>query len=509
MKSEVKTAASRLGCVLAAAWLAGCATPSGLERHLRSDAGAVRDCAEWFRSLDAQIDAAGVRDAQQSRVSGYPYLRTDRVHAALRPEPSADARVLRAWAVRLGDLDLEARSAEIENLPRASLDALPGMRDAGRVVAIDRTRACGERLRESDLADRQARESMLASARVPDDYSSAMRVLGLYALTRLPFASGVRDWQEETLAAFRRRSASGGNPMVIRYAPPGAEESDFSAAATILARADSDPLGIPDMSEREFERLSAAYAPSFEIETLGSFDQFGALRWAPAASTPFVDAVHPVVYRQAAYTRYDGRVLLQFVYTIWFPERPAKGDFDILAGRLDGLTWRVTLAPDGEPLVYDTIHPCGCYHMFFPTARAHPTAAPDPNEEWAFVPQSLRRVRSGERPVVRIASGTHYVEGVALVRGRDSLVRYGFRAYDELRSMPRQVGTHRSAFGPDGLIAGTERSERFLFWPMGIASAGAMRQWGRHATAFVGRRHFDDADLFERRFEFVLEEAGR
>jgi hypothetical protein len=35
---------------------------------------------------------------------------------------------------------------------------------------------------------------------------------------------------------------------------------------------------------------------------------------------------------------------------------------------------------------------------------------------------------------------------------------------------------------------------------MGIANPGAMRQWGTHATAFVGRRHFDDADLFERRF---------
>jgi hypothetical protein len=28
-----------------------------------------------------------------------------------------------------------------------------------------------------------------------------------------------------------------------------------------------------------------------------------------------------------------------------------------------------------------------------------------------------------------------------------------------------------------------------------------MRQWGRHATAFVGHRHFDDADLFEKYFE--------
>jgi hypothetical protein len=35
---------------------------------------------------------------------------------------------------------------------------------------------------------------------------------------------------------------------------------------------------------------------------------------------------------------------------------------------------------------------------------------------------------------------------------------------------------------------------------MGIESAGAMRQWGRHATAFVGRRHFDEAQLIERYF---------
>jgi hypothetical protein len=65
-------------------------------------------------------------------------------------------------------------------------------------------------------------------------------------------------------------------------------------------------------------------------------------------------------------------------------------------------------------------------------------------------------------------------------------------------------GTRASAFGRDGLVPGTERAERFVFWPMGIASAGAMRQWGRQPTAFIGRRHFDDADLFEKRFSFDL-----
>ena len=93
-----------------------------------------------------------------------------------------------------------------------------------------------------------------------------------------------------------------------------------------------------------------------------------------------------------------------------------------------------------------------------------------------------------------------------MVRGGDSVVRYVLRAYDELRSLPLLTGGKRSAFGPDGLIAGSERAERFLFWPMGIASAGAMRQWGRQPTAFVGRRHFDDPDLIERRFELDLAE---
>jgi hypothetical protein len=42
-----------------------------------------------------------------------------------------------------------------------------------------------------------------------------------------------------------------------------------------------------------------------------------------------------------------------------------------------------------------------------------------------------------------------------------------------------------------------KRRERFFFWPMGVPEPGAMRQWGHYATAFVGRRHFDDARLFE------------
>jgi hypothetical protein len=78
---------------------------------------------------------------------------------------------------------------------------------------------------------------------------------------------------------------------------------------------------------------------------------------------------------------------------------------------------------------------------------------------------------------------------------------YAWRAYRELYAIPIEGAKPRSLFGPDGIVPGSERGERFLLWPMGIASPGAMRERGRHATAFVGRRHFDDPYLLEDTFE--------
>jgi 8-oxo-dGTP pyrophosphatase MutT (NUDIX family) len=482
--------------LIGAAFLAaGCATGDGrLAPHLESGPDEVRECAQWYRAIDAEIDGAGVRDAQYTRVPGFPHLRVDRTLASLKGRAAESEPALRALGERLAELDAESRRHEIRNLPALTGDA--------RAHVLRRARDCGRRLREADLASAGTRQALLAAAHVPDDYSTVLRFFGLYYLTRIPFAASVRDWEKDTVAAFQREPDPAAHR--VRYAPPAAIPLPRSVVAGLLARAAFDPLGHPALSARELQQLAAVYAPSFEVAIGGDYDRFGGLRWRRASGVPQVDAAEPVVYVHAAYTRYRDQLLLQLVYTIWFTERPASGAFDLRAGSLDGVIWRVTLAPDGEPLIYDSIHPCGCFHLFFPTPRARPRPAQDTLEERAFVPQSLPPVGEGERPVVTIATGTHSVERVGLVRGADSLVRYTIRPYDELRSLPRAGGEHASAFGPEGLIAGTERLERFLFWPMGIASPGAMRQWGRHATAYVGRRHFDDADLVERRFELDL-----
>ena len=194
--------------------------------------------------------------------------------------------------------------------------------------------------------------------------------------------------------------------------------------------------------------------------------------------------------------------LVQLVYVAWMPERPKDNAVDLLSGRLDGIIWRVTLAPDGERVLYDTIHPCGCFHMFFPTPRVEPLPKPQRYVEWAFSPATLPAIPQGSRLIVSARTRSHYLRNVWPAESADGS-EYAFADYDVLRTLPLPGGGSRSAFGPDGLVPGTGRGERYFFWPMGIASAGAMRQWGTHATAFLGRRHFDDADLIEQRFRLV------
>ena len=494
MRTRLRVAALAAGaCALLAA---GCATlEAPFRAHLESAQTQVRGCADWYRLLDEHVAAAGTRDAQDARVPGFPYLRVSRLLASLRPV-AANETALQALADRMLALDLEARRYEIMNLPAGQLGGLP--------ESLARTQYCGRLLRELDLANPDARRALLERAQVADDYSLPSRVFGLYALTSFAFAAGIRRYEEQTRAQFRQEASAPAGAVVVRHAPPPGPPLSRGRAARILERAATNPLGIPEAGEAELAELFAAYAPSFEIAVAGDYDRFGALRWPRNGETPMVDGSDLAVYTQTAWTRYRDRVLLQLVYTIWFPERPPQEAGDILAGRLDGITWRVTLAPDGEPLVYDAMHPCGCFHLFFPTPRAQALPAPSGPEEWMFSPQALPTIAEGERPVLRIASGTHFIERVALVRGTDSLTRYELRPYGELRSMRRLGAGRASAFGPDGLVRGTERPERFVFWPTGIVSAGAMRQWGRHATAFVGRRHFDDADLLEKRFRLDL-----
>jgi hypothetical protein len=477
-------------------FLAACVAiekPQG--RNLTTATPEVEDCARWFATLDATVDRTGLRDASTHRISGFPYLRVDRFSASFRKEVKGDPAAFAVWVDRLRNLDATARAYELRNMP-ADLVAALGVPD--KDLATAKSNRCAAELRKVDLAATSQRETLIARSAVPDDYIEWQRVLGLYPIATLPVSIGVNRWQEQTVATFRRSAAGDARTDTVITYEPGGMPVGASRVGAIFARVQRDRLGVPQFSRDDRASLFQTFAPVFEITTTGVYDRFGSLEWGMGPA-PQVDLGHPTAYRRLAFTRYRDQVLAQLVYTIWFPERPPESSLDLLSGKLDGLVFRVTLGPDGQPLVYDTIHPCGCYHMFFPTALVQVTPSPQPGIEWAFVPATLPSVEPLYRIVISVASRSHYIVNLRFEGlGRGTV--YRFAEDDELRALPTIGDGTRSAFGPDGIVPGSERGERILFWPTGIDDTGAMRQWGKHATAFLGRRHFDDPDLIEQRF---------
>ncbi len=471
----------RLLTVLSALLAAGCAgidpyAQVPISAHLERDDDVGR-CARLLRDADARIDAAGTRDAGASRVPGFPYLRVDRFTASLDGQAAGlGGAGFAAWSELMAQLDRRAREAELANA---------GKPESG--VPID---ACRYVLA---VADGGEFARLRESAVVADDYDTAMRALGLYPLTRLAFVAGIRAWQQRTREVF------GLSPdelpragELLRYAPgpqPSAPAPPLRSAA----------FALPAPAQLQLRQWAQQHAPLLEIDTASDDDRIGALHWTDGEA-PAANVAAPAAYLRVAYTHFAGRVRLQLVYTFWFPARPADGPFDPLAGRLDGLLWRVTLDEHGQPLVYDSIHPCGCYHLFFPTDAVVAKPQPVSLDEGLFAPQQAPTLEPGQRIALRLAARTHYLQRVSVAPADAPGIAFSLVDEARLSKLPWPGGGTRSAYDAAGFVPGTERAERWLFWPMGIASAGQMRQWGRHATAFVGRRHFDDARLLDEYF---------
>lgn len=451
-------------------------------------------CYRFLEKMDRLVALSGVADAGAARIAGFPQLRTTRFLASFATDqPEGDA--YRFWRDALRRTDAQARQIELRNLPsrqRLELQAdAPGAAPAERAVAV-----CGAKLAAADLASPQRRNLLLERAVAPDSYFGWQRAVGVYPVTRLVFAQAVERLHRELRQSFAlppdKLPVAG---KVLRYQPPKDSLLSAPEVADILAKGSRNPLRIPEPSPPVLEWLFQQFAPIFEVDTRDADDRIGAIRLRPSGEVQ-VDAATPVVYRLPSHTRFRGRTLLQLNYLVWFPARPPTGAVDIYAGRFDGLIWRVTLVPGGEPLVYDSIHPCGCYYQVFPTPGFR-VVQPQDGSEPIFSPQTIGPFEPDARLVIRLAHGTHFIQKIYADQPTGGAVAYSWQDYDALRSLPASDGMRHSLFDPDGLVPGSGRPERFLFWPMGVPSAGAMRQMGTHAIAFLGRRHFDDARLLD------------
>ncbi|MEK7792771.1 MAG: hypothetical protein AAB306_06450 [Pseudomonadota bacterium] len=461
-------------------------------------------CQALYQEVDTVIDDAGVRDYGSSLVQGFPYLRTTRLLASFNHELNDESPQWSAWINHMADLDAQARALEVRNLPSP-------VRDRQKDTLFDELKKCRDLLIMIDLKKPEHRTHLRNVAQVPDDYVTWWQVVGLYPLTAPIVAAGISAWHDKTHDIFAMPLAS--LPVtgrLIRWIPTSSAITTVTDVSLpdnplntqriseILYRS-RDPLGIPSLTAVELDQLFEMFAPVWEVDVVDENDRIGRVHWE---NGPTINIIQPTIYRKVSHTRFDGQVLLQLNYIIWFRARPGS---DIYAGQLDGINWRVTLGPDGKPWLYDAIHNCGCYHEFFPSHQLRlRKGLPSTYFESPLLPQ----LAPEQQPLVlRIAHHTHFIQRIyhdtspndesPAVQASQPM---SWEDYDVLRSLPSAEG-YRSLFGKYGLVTGTERSERFLLWPMGIRSPGAMRQWGRHSTAFNGRRHFDDAFLIESLFE--------
>ncbi|NWO08421.1 MAG: hypothetical protein HLX50_22730 [Alteromonadaceae bacterium] len=462
---------------LALVMLAGCAS----RQYQATTAVAVQEsvCQQTFQQWQKLVEEGGHYDAQTWSPPGFPYLRVNRLLASF-PLVELDSAQQREWFERAQALAVMAWQYEVASMGGAAEQTLPELQRCAQ--------AATQTLMERDEGWRQLQQAM----QVPDDYNNAGRVLGGY-----PVVAPVVRWRAgvvmgELMDEFGQYQPRA--PLSVYSPKVLAVEPRDSLVQHAQARSQ---LGIPDFTGAEREALLARFAPTWAVETASRSDLPG--RPGRSASGALDFRPEPVVFSQVAFTRFQGEVLPQLVYTLWFPRRPAESRFDIVAGELDGLVWRVTLGTDGQPLIYDSIHPCGCYHTW--------VLAPGgltPKGEVGFWQEPLwiagTAPETDKGLALHVSAGSHYLMNVTADVPETELVSqlYGLEPYNNL-SAPSWAG--QRLFDESGMIPGTERSERFFLWPTGVPSPGAMRQWGNHATAFVGTRHFDEPWLLQEYFQ--------
>jgi len=455
----------------------------------------VSQCIQDFELFDRVIDRAGTRNAGETLIAGYPFLRTNRLLDSF--DPSVLTPKQRGeWLTLMAELDRAARYSEFHNLSGEEKLALT-KEPAHYLASVN---ACRDQLitaiqTKSDWVEH------LNEATVPDDYVTWQRVVGLYYLTGLPLSKGVSNLHAEINATYAIAEKDLPVEGELLYLKPPMAKPKVSAGQlkAIMARSLTPDLGVPVLSVEDRTLLFAYYAPEWLLDVVEPNDKIGKVHYQQGVTLAQVDVAEPVVYRRVSHTRFGDQVLLQLNYVVWFPARTEQGRFDILGGHMDGIMWRVTLDSSGQPLVYDTAHNCGCYHLFYPTHQAK-FIAEDSGiyTEPPMSPSVAPSLSDEERIIIRVAHLSHFVDRVSnrLASPVKQQTTYTFADYEQLETLPTSVGS-QSLFGADGLIKGTERAERYMLWMMGVKSPGAMRQWGRHATAFLERRHFDDARLLE------------
>ena len=457
---------------------------------------------QLLTELDAVVAQAGVQDASSFKVPGFPYLRTNRFLAAMKERLDGDEQKT-LWLKEMYRLDGEARQKEIQNLPEETLSVLtskPGG-NPDRDTVLARTSAAAAILFDHDRTQPLFFETLRSAVAVPEEYSTSMRVFGLYPIAAIPITIGTkvaynkfRKWHQSPMADLTVEG------RLTAFAAEGRGTNGGEKPAHLFAAARRNAFGLPDLNDADTMALVRFYAPVIIQDVVADYDRFGEVFWKDG--TVAVDHRRPVIYYYIT-TSFISRIpVLQINYSLWYAERSGEKSPSYEKGPLDGLTLRISLNQSGQPLMADIMNNCGCYHFYVPPEGRVDKIVSSSDGLYPFVPAWMPPDYPAKPLTLRVNSGWHQVEHLTASEAPADAATYRLMPYDRLEVLPRGDGSYESVFTAEGIMKNSTRIEPYIFFSIGIHDIGFMRQRSHHAVKMIGRAHFTDPDIFDAKFVF-------
>jgi hypothetical protein len=458
--------------------------------------------SRFFEELDSAVHRSGTRNGAYFTVPGFPYLRADRFLVSLKARLKNEAQQDQ-WVRMMQQLDIAARKTEIQTLPASEVEKLAaafGLLPERRILHA-KAISYSDKLLAHDQLRTDFYEVLLTAVQDSDEYSTLMRIFGLYPIASIPVAivthnvfDEIAEWHQLPPDALQTQGT------LSAFVP--AETSAFSGETVreILKRSRQNPLAIPLPSISDRKTLSVTFAPVIIQDLAAEYDRPGAMVWGDKQLE--IDPDNPIAYFYFTHAYFKNEPVLQINYVIWYSERGGPNSPRIERGHIDGLTIRVSLSNSGRPFMVDIMNNCGCYHLFVPRKEEVQQIRPSPLAIDAFVPTWLPQGFPPKRLTIRVISGWHQVANIDARTIPVDFIPYHLEPYQRLEMLPKNDTRHESMFTARGIGKYSERIESDIFIPMGVPQVGRMRQRGHHAIKFVGRAHFDDPHLFDKHFEF-------
>lgn len=442
-------------------------------------------CADSLEALDSLL-LKNVGTLAASRIEGHPALRTQRFIYSFIEQADASTKQQAAVIEAMHQLALQGLSLEWQNLsPKLQLQWLERYQ-LNEFAGY--TKTCLAQAKQHYLQSRASAAALLAELTAEDDYSTAAKIFGLYPLSSRVFARAVvteqshlkQTWlaaSQQPYSGFSSQQARLFLPEVKRAVPVGVLQLDSFGRLSDVKQA---------------QRLLHWYAPQWLIERADPNNLPGKPHWQQQQLE--VDVSEALSFSKISYGRFKQQTTIQLNYILWFKQRPKLRAFDWVAGQHDALVFRIHLSPELNIIAYDSIHLCGCwYTLMLPEQQAYSAVQQDGQE-----PVLMHRVKAARNMRVSVSADTHQLVGlVPASRSEDVFEqRYQLQPWQSLLQLPRAKG-RSSIFDQHGYVFGSQRLERWFFWPMGVKQPGSLRRFGDHAISFIGERYFDQADLLQ------------